>query len=393
MKKLAILLVLTVTANTVFAEDPVYFADENLKAAVEEALGITDPAPSDMLGLTYLDARQREIVDLTGLEHATNLTFLDLHNNQISNLSGLSGMSMLTTQLLHRNQISDLSPLANLTNLTSITLQNNQISDISPLSVMNSLTSLYLYNNPLDCPAYDIYIPIIETNNPGIYITYNPRPAYCDYQPDIDVSPLVYDFGDVELETASSILITILNYGNGDLSVQSLTFTPESSTDFTVTLSPELPSVIAPEGSIDVEVTFAPSTEDILYAVLEITNDDPDEPVINVNLVGVGVVIEVPPSEQIEQILEFFDISVADGTLVGVGPGNSASNRLKALRNMLKATSDLIVGEYFEDAYEQLVDVLKKCDGQVPPPDFVSGEATEELANKILELMEDLEGE
>lgn len=459
MKNLAILLVLAVTANVVFAEDPVYFADENLKAAVEEALGITNPTPSDMLGLTYLDARQRGIVDLTGLEYATNLTFLDLHNNQISDLSGLSGMSMLTTLLLHRNQISDLfplanltnlttitlqhnqitdtsallaltglkflslefnqvdnlsglsemtmlttlslhrnqisdlSPLANLTNLTSIILQHNQISDISPLSVMNSLTSLYLYNNPLNCPAYDIYIPIIETNNPGIYITYNPRPAYCDYQPDIGVSPLVYDFGDVELETASSILITILNYGNGDLSVQNLTFTPESSTDFTVTLSPELPSVIAPEGSIDVEVTFAPSTEDILYAVLEITSDDPDEPVVTVNLVGVGLVIEVPPSEQIEQILEFFDISVADGTLVGVGPGNSASNRLNALRNMLKATSDLIVVEYFEDAYEQLVDVLKKCDGQVPPPDFVSGEAKEELANKILELMEDLEGE
>jgi len=459
MKKLAILLVLSVTSNAVFAEDSVYFADPNLKAAVEGELGIANPTASDMLGLTYLDARNRGIVDLTGLEHATNLTFLDLHDNQISNLSRLSGMSMLTTLLLHRNQISDLwplanlinlttitlqhnqvsdtspllaltgmeflslefnqvdnlsglsemtmlttlslhrnqigdiSPLANLTNLTSITLQHNEISDISPLSVMNSLISLYLNGNPLDCPAYDIYFPIIETNNPGIYITYDPRPAYCDYQPDIDVSPLVYDFGDVELETASSILITILNFGNGDLSVQNLTFTTESSTDFTVTLSPELPSVIAPEGSIYVEVTFAPSTKDNLYAVLEITSDDPDEPVTTINLAGVGVIIEVPPSEQIEQILEFFDISVADGTLVGVGPGNSASNRLKALRNMLKATSYLIFGEYFEDAYEHLVDILKKCDGQFQPPDFVSGDATEELANMILEMMEDLEVE
>ncbi len=459
MKKMAILLVMSVTANAVFAEDPVYFADPNLKAAVEGELGITNPTASDMLGLTYLDARNRGIADLTGLEYATNLTFLDLHDNQISNISGLSGMSMLTTLLLHRNQISDLWPLANLTNLTTITLQHNQItdtspllaltgmeflslefnqvnnlsglskmnkltaislhrnqigdisplaslsnlttitlqhnqiSDISPLSVMNNLTSLELHNNPLNCPAYDIYIPIIENNNPGIYITYDPRPAYCDYQPDIDVSPLVYDFGDVELETAGSILITILNLGNGDLSIQNLAFTPESSTDFTVTLSPELPSVIAPEGSIDVEVTFAPSTEGILHAVLEITSDDPDEPVTTINLAGVGVKIEVPPSEQIEQILEFFDISVADGTLVGVGPGNSASNRLKALRNMLKATSYLIFGEYFEDAYKQLLDVLKKCDGEFPPPDFVSGEATGELANKILELTEDLEVE
>ena len=525
MKYVAVLLIAAISTNTVFAEDPVYFADPNLKAAVEGELGITNPNETDMLGLTYLDARQRGIVDLTGLEHATNLTsldlhnnqisnlselsemtmlttlllhrnqisdlwplanltnmttitlqhnqitdtspllaltgltflslefnqvdnlsglsgmsmlttlplhrnqisdlsplanltnltsitlqhnqitntspllaltdltFLDLHNNQVDNLSGLSVMTMLTTLALHRNQISDLSPLANLTNLTSITLQNNQISDISPLSVMNSLTSLYLYNNPLDCPAYDIYIPIIETNNPGIYITYNPRPAYCDYQPDIDVSLLVYDFGDVELETANSILITILNYGNGDLSVQNLTFTPESITDFTVTLSPELPSIVAPEGSIDIEISFAPSTKELLSAVLEISSDDPDEPVVSVNLIGIGVIIEVPPAEQIEDILEFFDTSVADGTLEGVGPGNHPVNRLKALRNMLEATSDLIVGEYFDDAYAQLIDVLKKCDNQVPPPDFVTGEAREELANMILELMEDLESE
>ena len=300
---------------------------------------------------------------------------------------------MLTTLPLHRNQISDLSPLENLTNLTSITLQHNQISDISPLSVMNSLTSLNLYSNPLNCPAHDIYIPMIETNNPGINLTYDPRPEYCDYQPDINVSPLIYDFGDVELGTYRTVLITISNIGNGNLTFESLEFTPESSGDFTVTSSPELPSVVAPEGSVDVEVTFAPSTEELLSAVLEISSDDPDEPVVPVSLVGVGVVIPVPPAEQIERILEFFDKSIEDGTLVCVGPGQSGANRCKAFRNMLKATSDLIVGEYFDDAYEQLVNILKKCDGQVPPPDFVAGEARDELARMIMELMEDLESE
>ena len=32
-------------------ESPVYFADTNLKAAVEETLGITNPTPTDMFGL------------------------------------------------------------------------------------------------------------------------------------------------------------------------------------------------------------------------------------------------------------------------------------------------------------------------------------------------------
>ena len=42
------------------AEDPVYFADANLKAAVESELGISDPTPTDMLLLTDLSASSRE---------------------------------------------------------------------------------------------------------------------------------------------------------------------------------------------------------------------------------------------------------------------------------------------------------------------------------------------
>ncbi|MFB0524907.1 MAG: hypothetical protein ACETVZ_05160 [Phycisphaerae bacterium] len=35
---------------------PVVFADANLKAAIEDTLGISDPTPADMLGLTILRA-------------------------------------------------------------------------------------------------------------------------------------------------------------------------------------------------------------------------------------------------------------------------------------------------------------------------------------------------
>ena len=42
-------------------EEPVYFADANLKAAVEDALGVTNPTPVDMLELTDLHADRRDI--------------------------------------------------------------------------------------------------------------------------------------------------------------------------------------------------------------------------------------------------------------------------------------------------------------------------------------------
>lgn len=37
------------------AEEPVYFVDPNLKAAVEAALGVADPTPSNMLRLESLN--------------------------------------------------------------------------------------------------------------------------------------------------------------------------------------------------------------------------------------------------------------------------------------------------------------------------------------------------
>ena len=472
-------IVVAMLSGVVLAEEPVYFADAKLKARVEAELGISDPTPTDMLALTFLNAHGAFawwIRDLTGLEYAANLTHLVLEYNRISNISALSGLTNLTvldvgdnqisdisalagltklTELylyhnqisdisvlagltnltdlelnynqisdisalaglanltklylyvnqisnisplsgltnltklgLHVNQISNISPLSGLTNLTWLGLSDNQISDISALSLLENLLRLYLSINPLNCLAYDVYIPMIEANNPGIYLTYDPRPEYCDYQPDIDVSPVFYDFGDVKLFSSRTVLLTISNMGNSDLTINSIDLNPDSNDCFTITSSQILPYVIAPEDSNNVEITFAPTIEDIFSATLEISSDDSDEPVVQVDLVGAGV--KVAPPVQIADILDFIDASVEDGIIVGEGSGNSANKKLNALINMFEATNDLIVGEYYDDACGQLTDILKKCDGQIPPPDFVSGQAVEELVDRILLLMEDI---
>jgi hypothetical protein len=89
-------------------------------------------------------------------------------------------------------------------------------------------------------------------------------------------------------------------------------------------------------------------------------------------------------------ILNFFDESVADGSLVGEGPGKSAENRLNALRNMLEAAGALIDAGAYEAASNQLMAAYGKTDGDPKPPDFVSGPAASELAIMVLDLMENL---
>ena len=136
--------------------------DSNLRAAVEKTLGKASGAAitvADMATLTRLEARNANITDLTGLEHATNLTELLLgaevvdnswiNSNSISDLSPLVGLTNLTWLNLEFNSISDISPLAGLTNLTRLNLEFNSISDISPLAGLTNLTDLLLYGNSI----------------------------------------------------------------------------------------------------------------------------------------------------------------------------------------------------------------------------------------------------
>ena len=136
-------------ATSARGEEPVEFADANLKAAVEKALKVSNPTPSKMLELTALAAVSKEIGDLSGLEHATNLTNLSLDNNKISDISALSNLTALTKLWLSGNQITDISALSGMTKLDRLFLFKNEISDITVVANFENLTGLSLYRNKI----------------------------------------------------------------------------------------------------------------------------------------------------------------------------------------------------------------------------------------------------
>ena len=131
--------------------------DPNLKQAVRETLALSNEMPltqPEMLRLKTLDARDRQIADLTGLEYATNLTGITLPDNEISDLTPLARLMRLEYLWFWGNPISDLFPLMNLTALKRIDLARCQISDISPLANLTQLTSINLrYNHIEDISA------------------------------------------------------------------------------------------------------------------------------------------------------------------------------------------------------------------------------------------------
>lgn len=127
----------------------VTFTDSALEDAVREALRIysRDLYESDMSTLISLDATNRDINDLTGLETATNLEDLYLDNNSISNLKPISGLTNLFFLTLGNNEIGDISDLKKLTNLTTLILDNNQVEEISSLVNLSNLTTLSIRGN------------------------------------------------------------------------------------------------------------------------------------------------------------------------------------------------------------------------------------------------------
>ena len=130
-----------------------WMPDPALREAIREKLGIPANRPLTpayvQLHLTNLEAINKGIVDLTGLEHATDLQFLVLPRNRIQDLSPLSGLTGLVFLDLADNQISDLSPLAGLVNLELLGLSGNQIVDISPLAGLVNLKELWLIGNQI----------------------------------------------------------------------------------------------------------------------------------------------------------------------------------------------------------------------------------------------------
>lgn len=93
------------------------------------------------------------------------------------------------------------------------------------------------------------------------------------------------------------------------------------------------------------------------------------------------------PEITIQEILEFFDKSVEEGSLEGRGRTPALANlRLWIMRMLLEFVEYFVEQDMTQAACFILERAYKRTDGEPRPPDFVSGEATSELARMIQEL-------
>ncbi len=108
--------------------------------------------------------------------------------------------------------------------------------------------------------------------------------------PDISVSPTSYNYGNVEvLTTSPSQTFTVTNVGDTDLVLDTIGLTGADASEFYFQNDICSAQIIAPSGNCTIAVTFSPTSEGAKSATLSIPSNDPDTPVLNVQLSGIGI--------------------------------------------------------------------------------------------------------
>ncbi|HEX9652292.1 MAG TPA: choice-of-anchor D domain-containing protein, partial [bacterium] len=148
-------------------------------------------------------------------------------------------------------------------------------------------------------------------------------------EPDIEVSPVRLDFGDVVIDATASGPIRIRNRGTANLRVLDLTITGTNFEQFQVD-GIVLPLELAPGDSQRVLTSFRPTSPGPKVAELVIFSNDADEDTVAVSLLGNALTAPAPDIEVIPLLHDFGSVAL----------GGSASQTLIVLN---AGTGDLTV--------------------------------------------------
>ena len=132
-------------AQTVSIPDPGLNAA--IRAAVQKPSGPL--TQQDLLSLTNLDARNRNVSSIVGLEAARNLVSLDLQINRLTNFSLPTQLTNLSVLNLSVNPLTNFFVSNGMTNLASLTLESDGLANLTLPAGLTGLNNLDLENNQL----------------------------------------------------------------------------------------------------------------------------------------------------------------------------------------------------------------------------------------------------
>jgi hypothetical protein len=259
-------------------------------------------------------------------------------------------------------------------------------------------TELFLQNQTLsgvyeDGTPFNYVVDCAISGN-ATYIYYQTvKLGWIASEPAIELSQNGYDFGQTDIGTTQTGVLTVYNFGNEALTIQSLELEEDQDVQFGFTPLQVMPLTLAPNTALDIEIFYTPVVEGSAQAAFKVTSNDPDQPIVQIALSGTGVSVVQSPGQQMTQLLDAFAVAVQDNLIQGVGNKKSAVNKLKTFGKMLAIADELVAGGYDEEALDTLLMIEAKCDDQKSPKDFIEGDGVADLNALINELINTLQNQ
>jgi hypothetical protein len=203
-------------------------------------------------------------------------------------------------------------------------------------------------------------------------------------QPAADAYSTSFDFGPVAVGATSTTTVTVYNEEAEAVEVTGIAFAPEGCSYFSVVLRND--SMLIPGGgTLGIDVNFSPNEVGECSNLLRIWAGSPIPHTVAFS--GTGVVNRTLLEDKIQEILKYLDTHMK-----GKGPGNSAENRLNALRNMIEASAVLIKNGQNEAAWHKLSEIYQQADDFSDSMDFIDEGSTERIysENTLAGLIKDL---
>jgi len=160
--------------------------------------------------------------------------------------------------------------------------------------------------------------------------------------PDVAVTPLSHDYGDVYVGSSASHGFTIRNDGSADLAVTSVSLAGADAGEFTIDAGGGS-ATLAPGATRNVTVSFRPGSAGVRSALLRVASDDPDEPLVDAALAGTG--LAVPPGG-VDIVLEEV-----------VGGGSTSSQVVTTTGDVAAADTHLYVAAITTKKFREAVSV------------------------------------
>jgi hypothetical protein len=161
--------------------------------------------------------------------------------------------------------------------------------------------------------------------------------------PEIDVSPMALNYGDVYIGSCSNLTATIYNTGSADLEVSYIAFGAGSSGDYSITALPSTPAVIIPGANALVEVTYCPTDTGFDSGTLEIASTDSDEPLTTVSLSGNGIPVSVPEIDVSPTSINYGNVYVGSTPVGTITIHNIGSADLEVTGISLTGSANFII--------------------------------------------------